>query len=168
RSSLCLAFDVMDSDLPFRNAFPLLLRNAVSYLVSEGRAWLDDQYPVGGIIEPRRPIPDHVERILLESPRVGGADRIEIPVIGRSFVCDRTRRPGPLRFTIGDDTASPAINLATSTETRIAPTMPERLPAERLQLSAKLFGTLPWLALAMTASFLIGFEWLAYHFRWTE
>jgi hypothetical protein len=31
RQMLCLAFDVLESDLPFRNAFPLLLRNAVAY-----------------------------------------------------------------------------------------------------------------------------------------
>lgn len=31
RQALCLAFDLLDSDLPVRNSFPILMRNAVAY-----------------------------------------------------------------------------------------------------------------------------------------
>src|SRR5262249_30342586 len=63
RTSLCIAFDVMESDLPFRNAFPLLLRNAVGYLASQQAAWVRDQYQIGDIVEPLRPLPAGVQQI---------------------------------------------------------------------------------------------------------
>src|SRR5262249_49740044 len=63
RVALCLAFDVLQTDLPFRNAFPVLLRNAVAYLPAEQQSWVRDQYAVGDVIEATRPLPAGVEKV---------------------------------------------------------------------------------------------------------
>jgi hypothetical protein len=173
RQILCLAFDVLESDLPFRNAFPVLLRNAVTWLVTEQQAWLRDHHAVGEAVEPLRRLPDGVESVTVVRPGAAGAttevvDEVTVPVRGGMFRFDATADRGPRRFTIGDDFAYTAVNLTDARESRIAPAITAYDPAERLGLTGRLFGAVPWLALAAAAAGLIGLEWLTYHYRWTE
>ena len=168
RQWLCLAFDVLDSDLPFRNAFPIFLRNAVSFMVSEQSAWVADQHAVGEPIEPLRRLPADVSEVRVARLRREGLAEQTIPVRNGSFLFDQTQECGALRFTVGDDTAFTAVNLTDEQESRIAPETPAQAAAERLALTGRLFGAMPWLFLAGAATLLIGFEWLSYHFRWTE
>ena len=168
RQILCLAFDVLESDLPFRNSFPLFLRNAVAFLGTEQRAWIRDQYRVGDPVEPLRSLPMDVHEVNVA--QLSGEEVLEetLPVRQGTFLFHQTEKPGPLRFTIGDEVAYTAVNLADEGESRILP-MPAPVPPEQLlPLSDSLFGTVPWLALATLATLLIGMEWLTYHMRWTE
>ena len=170
-ASLCLAFDVQQSDLPFRNAFPILLRNAVTHFSTEQRAWIRSQYGIGETVEPLRPLPADVHEVRVGRIRPGddaGVEESTLPVKLGRFAYDRTAAAGPLRFTIGDETAYAAVNLADETESRIAPEKTAADPVERLALTGRLFGTLPWVALAVAAGLLIALEWLTYHYRWTE
>ncbi|HEY3246182.1 MAG TPA: BatA and WFA domain-containing protein [Phycisphaerae bacterium] len=171
RMSLCLAFDVLETDLPFRNAFPVLLRNAVVHLVSQQQAWVRDQYAIGEPIESLRSLPAGLEQV--------AAGRLEknqqvrettLDVRNGAFRYDDTAAAGPLRFRIGEETAYAAVTLNDENESRIAPTGARAAEdAERqLALSGRLFSTVPWVALATIAAALIGLEWLTYHFRWTE
>ena len=168
RRMLCLAFDVLESDLPFRNAFPMLLRNALVHLVSEQTAWVHRQYRIGDVIEPVRPLPEGVTEINVSRPQGDDIAGQSVPVRGGSFLFGQTGEPGPLRFTIGDDVAYAAVNLADAGESRITPVVAPQDPTERLALTERLFGTVPWLALAVAAMLLVGIEWLTYHYRWTE
>jgi VWA domain-containing protein/aerotolerance regulator-like protein len=168
RTSLCIAFDVMDTDMPFRIAFPLLLRNAIAFLSSQGAAWVLDQYRIGEVIESLRPLPDGVAGITAAHLTQAKVAEQTVPVIDGRFLFDETRRAGPIRFEIGEATAYTAVNLADESETRIAPTKASQSPEERLALSQRFMGLAPWLALALAATTLIGLEWLTYHFRWTE
>ncbi len=168
RQMLCLAFDVLESDLPFRNAFPMLLRNAVVHLVSDQAAWVHAQHRIGDVIEPLRPLPDELTEISVARLRDDDLGEQSVPVRGGSFMFSQTDEQGPLRFTIGDDVAYAAVNLTDSRESRITPVVAPHDPSERLALTGRLFGTVPWLALATAAALLIGFEWLTYHHRWTE
>jgi hypothetical protein len=171
RVALCLAFDVLETDLPFRNAFPVLLRNAVVHLVAEQRAWVRDQYEVGECIESLRPVPTGVVQVAVARLQTDQQVReTTLPVRGGSFRHTDTDAVGPLRFRVGDETAYAAVNLADELESRIAPIAAGSAADldTRLGLSGRLLATVPWLALAGLAAGLIGLEWLTYHHRWTE
>lgn len=168
RRFICLAFDVMESDLPFRNAFPLFLRNAVALLMIERSAWIEDQYDIGDIIEPIRPLPGGVEEVRVSRLLDDDIRETTLPVENGRFHFEDTTRRGPLRFTFGDETAYSAVNLADAGESRIAPLGAAQPPEDRLTLTGRLFGAVPWLAMAVVAALLVGLEWLTYHFRWTE
>lgn len=168
RAILCLAFDVLESDLPFRNAFPLLLRNTVSYLVTQQAAVVPDQCRIADTIEPLRKLPEDVTEVAYQL-QGQAADRAgAVPVRNGTFVFDRTQRAGPVRFSIGADSVYTAINLTDAAETRIEPDKAGRPPQDALALTGRLFGTVPWVALAVLATALVGVEWLTYHRRWTE
>ncbi len=170
-AALCLAFDVLETDLPFRNAFPVLLRNAVVHLVSEQQAWVRDQYAIGDVVEPLRALPGGIEQVWVA--RLQKNEQIAefaLPVRGGAFRYDETAASAALRFRIGDDTAYAAVNLTSEDESRLALTraQPDEDVSARLALTGRLFSTVPWLALAAIAAGLVGVEWLTYHFRWTE
>ncbi|MBI5862943.1 MAG: VWA domain-containing protein [Planctomycetes bacterium] len=168
RTALCVGFDVLQSDLPVRNAFPILLRNAVVHLVAEQDAWVRDQYRVGEAIESIRPLPASVGSVTVIRGKPGVSPEQTLPVRDGLFRYDDTGHAGPVRLRFGEEAAYCAVNLTDEAETRIAP--PQGLPApeERLGLSQRLFSAVPWLALAVFAAGLIGLEWLTYHYRWTE
>lgn len=169
RRALGIAFDVLDSDIPFRNAFPLLLRNAVSYLAMERARWLHEQYRTGDILVPLRPLPSDVTAVRVVRPGKKGPEAEEtVPVRDATFVYDRTRAPGTLRFAIGAETVSTAVNLVCEEESRIRPDPAGTDPAVRMSLTGRVLGLPPWLALAAAATVLVAFEWLSYHMRWTE
>jgi hypothetical protein len=168
RQMLCLAFDVLESDLPFRNAFPMLLRNAVVHMVLEQDAWVRAQYRIGETIEPLRPLPETVQRVAADRPRAATAAAQPVPVRNGSFLFPDTDTAGPLRFSIGDEVAYTAVNLSDVQESRNAPVAAPRDPAERLALTDRLFGTVPWLALAIAATLFVCIEWLTFNYRWTE
>jgi hypothetical protein len=159
----------METDLPFRNAFPIFLRNVVTFLMTERSAWIHDQYHIGDVIEPLRSLPADVREVGMANPREGDVSRVTtVPVQDGRFLFDQTLQPGPWRFTFGDQTAYTAVNLTDARESRITPLSAARPVDQRLVLTGRLFGTVPWRALAVLAASLIGLEWLTYHFRWTE
>lgn len=168
RAALCLAFDVLQSDLPIRNAFPILLRNAVVNLVAEQSAWIRDQYAVGEPIEPLRPLPPEVDHVLVGRWQKSEIAESPVPVKNGSFRFSDTAAVGPLRIRVGDDAAYAAINLTDERESRIAPPPAPTSAPDKLALTGRLLATVPWLALTILAAGLIGLEWLTYHYRWTE
>ena len=164
--------------MPFRNAFPILMRNAGSFLVSERTPWIHDHYQAGDVIEPLRPLPSDLSEISVARPplppplasgdRGGSFEEQTVAVREGTFAYDQTSELGPLRFAIGEELAYTAINLTNEHESRIKPVHPKEDPREQLALSDRIAGLVPWLALAVFAALLVGLEWLTYHFRWTE
>jgi len=168
RQTLLLTFDVLDSDLPFRNAFPLLLRNTVSFMHEEAPSWLRPAYRLGETIRPSRALPAGTSEAKLTLLRGGTTQESSVPVVNGSFSLMQTNQAGAVRLEIGDDAAFAAMNIGEAAESRIAPVSATEDHAAKLGLSRRLLGGMPWLMLAMFASLAVVLEWLTYHFRWTE
>ncbi len=168
RQTLLVAFDVLDSDLPFRNAFPLLLRNAVSYMHTDAPSRLRSSYQIGETIRPLRPLPLAVTDAKVVTRRDGKTEETATPVADGLFAYADTGRAGVVRVEAGDETSFAAINIGDASESRLAPESPAEDAATKLGLSRRLLGGMPWLMLALIASVAVVFEWLTYHFRWTE
>jgi hypothetical protein len=168
RSSLCVAFDVLESDLPFRNSFPVLLRNAVAFFGSDVNRWVQPAYDVGQVITPLRPLPDTVREV--QVGRISGKEIIvePTPVTGGQFHYANTNSAGPLRFEIEGGTTYACISLANEQETRLSPDSPPQPLESRLTLTGRIGRTVPWIAFAAFGALLIVAEWFTYHHRWTE
>lgn len=167
RSSLCVAFDVLETDLPFRNSFPIILRNAITFFGSEHSRWVRPDYEVGEVVQSLRALPDDVTEVKVGRMSDKG---IVADVIGTSaerFRFDDTGQPGPLRLEIGNETAYACVNLTDESETRLSPADPPPVDAQ-LALSNNVGRTVPWLAFAAIGALLITGEWFTYHHRWTE
>lgn len=168
RQALCLTFNVLDSDLPFRNAFPILLRNAVTFLVKEQTRWLQATYQPGATVTPLRPLPPEVTQVRITRPGRDASQAVTLPVRDASFAWTAGNLAGPVRFDFDDQTAFTAVNLTDEGETDIRVAGGADKAADELGLSKRLLGTVPWLALAMLSAGLIALEWMTYHYRWTE
>lgn len=168
RQALCLAFDVLDSDLPFRNAFPLLLRNSVAHFSIERPSWIRSQYRLGEVIEPLRPLPLRIEQITLTALDHGQMSQSTVAVRGGRFACPAGNTSAAFRLTIDQEHCYAAVNLTDPAESSIAPVPAAKDPKSELMLSGRLFGAMPWFAFAAAAAMLVTLEWLTYHMRWTE
>ncbi len=168
RRTLALAFDVLESDLPFRNAFPLLLRNTVAYFQDDAPTFLRPQYAIGRPVELTRPVPAGVESLELGTLQAGATATRTLPAKDLRPALPDPQRPGALRLKVADDWSYAAVNLTDAGESRIAPTPAAVAPAQALSLSGRLLGGLPWVTLAAIATILVALEWLTFHFRWTE
>jgi hypothetical protein len=168
REVLVLAFDVLDSDLPFRNAFPLLLRNTVSFMHEEGQSWLRPTYSMGDTIRPLHALPAATPEVNLHLVSAGKTEDVKTPVTNNSFAFTQTNMAGAVRLDVGDESSLAAINIGNASESNIAPVAGPDDPVAKLGLSRRLLGGMPWTVLALLASVGIVFEWLSYHFRWTE
>jgi von Willebrand factor type A domain/Aerotolerance regulator N-terminal len=167
RQTLLVSFDILDSDLPFRNAFPLLLRNTVAYMHEDAPSWLRTNYAAGETIRPLRPIPPAAPPVL-HILRAGKSEEVKPPVINQAFSFTSTNMLGAVRLDVADQASFAAINIGDPSESSIAPAPASEDAAARLGLSRRLLGGMPWAVLAMIAAFGVVFEWLSYHFRWTE
>lgn len=168
RQVLLLAFNVLDSDLPFRTAFPLLLRNTVAFMHEDAPSWLRPEYAVGDTIRSLRPLPAGMTSVPTRLLRGGKAEDAPTPVHNAAFAFTRTDTPGAVRVEMDDESSFAAVNIGDARESMIAPAVPREDAAARLGLSRRLFGGMPWTMLAILAACGVAFEWLTYHLRWTE
>ena len=168
RQAICLAFDVFESDLPFRNAFPLLLRNAVSFLHDEAPRRVLPEYEIGKPIQPLRALPTNIQSVEVTTQQGTEFATTQIPVQNGQFTIHDTASSRAMRITIGDEALFTAVNLTDARESAIAPPPVEKDQREQLALSGRLFGTMPWIGFAFAAAALVALEWLTYNFRWTE
>jgi hypothetical protein len=168
RQALCLAFNVLESDLPFRNSFPLLLRNAVAFMHAEAPPWLKREHHIGDIIVSSRSLPPEAQNIDVAMIRGDQVLQETIAVTDGRFVMTDTGRSGAIRASFGDNSAFTAVNLANAEESRIEPSTVQGDPSQQLVLSGRLFGTMPWIGFAIAAALLLALEWLTFNFRWTE
>jgi|GEM_PF-3028410 len=168
RQVLCLAFDVVSSDLPFRNAFPLLLRNTVSSMHEDAPSWLRESYAIGDTVRPLRALPANTTTIPAKLLHAAKQEDLSLPVTTSSFAFTNTAAPGALRVEVGGESSFAAINIGDEHESRIAVAPATEDPSEKLGLTRGLLGALPWTMLACVAAVGVVFEWLSYHLRWTE
>lgn len=168
REFLCLTFDLLDSDLPVRNAFPILLHNAVVHLISEKGQWIKDRYSIGEVIHSVRALPPEITTITVSHPRDEKITSVQIAARDGTFFYQDTAQSGVLRFDVGREHADTVVDLSDQSESRITPVKFADSVHDRLELTGRVFGIVPWLAFAIAALGLISFEWFTYHQRWTE
>lgn len=127
-----VAFDLQQSDLPLQTAFPLLMRNLVTYLLPD---------PTGGVpvsVTPRSIVTvdaadQAVNRLLVEDPS-GREWTYDLPPERRRVAFAETRQPGVYYLTqyAGEDIVAQeafAVNLASRDESAIDPNPQPGLPA---------------------------------------
>ena len=168
---VALAFDVRQSDLPMRAAFPLLLANSLAFLAGQPTV------PTGALRTGhtvRLPIPEGAARLTLTDPSgnsraiSAAGDAIELPVTAVGFYrIDGTSRDGrpttPVTYAanLNDETESdtaPMQTLVLGGRTWAAPDPARPGPGP---------GGAAWAWALLASAALTLFEWWSYHRRWT-
>lgn len=157
---VALTFDVRESDLPLRPAFPLLLLDAI-----ESFAPSDARYR-GSILTgevAHVSLPDGATHATLAS----GAHDVTLPVEeGRATV--RLTRAGLHTLETDAGEVLVAANLPAARELDLAPRPIDLGPAPTESLSLETASArLPWEWLALAALALLLVEWATFHRRWT-
>ncbi len=160
-----LAFDLRDSDLPLRVAFPLLLANLVDYLLPGANSPLPDHIPLGHPLS--IPLPPQAQAAVITDPY---GQQIKLtPENGKARFAD-TKVPGVYRVAwqdTGRNTLTPigpfAVNGYIALESDIAPRaqlgitgINQETSASREYIARREW----WQALAWTAFVLLIIEWL--------
>lgn len=163
RRMVALLFDVRQSDLPLRVAWPLLLLNSIDHFVQEEAGYLSS-YETG---EPWHvPVPAGAEAATWITP--GGAEQT-VPIVDGRAVASGLRA-GFYTLRAGGQEEVFAANLGPSAEAVIAPA--ERLdlagaPAPRPEVGRAGVRTELWMLLVLAAIAVVLVEWFTYHRRLT-
>lgn len=156
-----LAFDVLESDLPLRVAFPLLIHSTVQWLAG-GRADSSPAFAAGDVIQ--IPPGKSVAPTPHTSPLARTADRKDLVTgffqpLRNGFY--QVTGDGPARWI--------AVNTFSAAESDLRVSVGSNAPAASLPPSAGVFhGWPPWQWLALGALVLIVAEWRLFHRRKTE
>lgn len=156
------AFDPFESDLPLRAGFPILLGNAVDWLLA-GRGTGPRVVAAGEIA--RGEVDGDVDRVTITDPRGG---RVEVPVREGEWIFDGTSRAGVYEVDAGGRKARFAVNLLSRAESDVRPRAVLDVGATkvRAETAAKVRRRMelwPWLAL-FAVGMLCG-EWWLFHKR---
>lgn len=77
RKIVYLAFNIMDTDMPFRIAFPTLLRNILSYFEEEETSVFETSYQAGEAVYPLRRLSDGISEVKVTRLSAEGAESVE-------------------------------------------------------------------------------------------
>jgi hypothetical protein len=166
RKIVYIAFNVMDTDIPFRIAFPALLRNIITYFEEEEHALFRSSYRTGEAIFPARRLPPDIKSVRIV--RLSGTEDLkedEVQVSDGSFLYGKTNEPGYYRISVGDRTYFAGVNLPPS-ESDITPVETEAQEGQKI--SASLLGREFWLYFVVAGLLLFLVEWLLFNRRITE
>ena len=161
---VALTFDVRQSDLPLRVAWPLILINSIDWFVQEDAGYVSS-YRTGETWHV--PVPAGAEAAEIVDP---DGEAREVPVVEGRAVYAGTRA-GFYTVRAGEQESVFAANLGPSEEARIE-------PVEALALDEDTIAGAPtegkvgvrreiWIYLVLFALFVLVAEWLTYHRRWT-
>jgi hypothetical protein len=163
RRFVALGFDVRDSDLPLREAWPLLVINVIDWFTDdaaehEGTASVGDMLAV--------PAPPGVQTATLHMP--DGTSRALVASDGRfAFTTTRT---GLYRVGWEGGERWVAVNLDAATRRDLTPQARLAVAsgvAGPPEIRATGFARPPWALLLALALLLVTVEWWTYHRRWT-
>jgi hypothetical protein len=161
---VALLFDVRESDLALRVAWPLLLLNAIDLFVQE-RAGYVSSYSTGDTW--RIPVPSDRREVTIVDPR--GGERTVSVEQGRAVYAGRLA--GFYELRLPDGASEPfAANLGAGEESRVTPA--DALTVGEIRAEAPTRGQLGvrrelWLYLALFALGILAIEWWTYHRRIT-
>lgn len=115
-----LGFRLADSNLPLLVAYPLFVKGLFAWFAGR-RDWVfDEAYALGTPIVPRVPLPDGVQSVTV-SDESDASRRWQVPVLRRGFEFWGADRPGFYRISIGGAWWRTGVNLASATESDLAP-----------------------------------------------
>jgi hypothetical protein len=163
RRFAALTFDVRESDLPLRVAWPLIVLNAIDWFTASEHAYVSSS-PVGRAL--RVALPAGVTHARLREP---GAHERELKVTGGELLLT-PGRAGFHRLAFDGGEQLLAVNLREPTRRSLAPQprlMLGKTAAARPVLGASGLSQPAWVLLAMGALLLLCGEWITYHRRWT-
>jgi von Willebrand factor type A domain/Aerotolerance regulator N-terminal len=165
RRVVYVAFDMFAELFPFRIAFPLLVRNAISWFEVEEDMLIQEQYRPGDVIQPLRRV--GVPKVLAQFSRDGQAVNRTLDVRDGRFYFDETDEPGPYVLRVAGIPHPTSVNLFDPGESRIAPDEvgDDGLAAEQ---GRHLLNRDLWTYLALLGLLLWALEWFTFHRRLTE
>ncbi|MDA1263589.1 MAG: VWA domain-containing protein [Planctomycetota bacterium] len=166
RRAVYVAFDMFADLFPFRIAFPLLVRNAISWFELEEDVVIEEHYSPGEVIEPLRRVgaPRAFATFFDET---GVQVTRKLDVRDGKFYFSETERPGSYIIQIAGIPHTTSVNLFDAGESRIAPDEVDgdALSAEQ---GRHLLNRDLWTYLALLGLALWALEWFTYHRRLTE
>lgn len=165
--SLFLAFDLTESDLPLRVAFPILLSNAVEWLMGSEEAASSHRARMGAVVPVE--VPEDAREVQVVLP---DGSRRSLRVEGSPLLFAETAQTGIYRVE-GKSQGKPfrtqfAVSLLSEAESDIRPR--DRIAIGRTSVSAVDARSQKapreiWHGVAFLALCLMAFEWYAYHRR---
>jgi hypothetical protein len=165
RNVVVVTFNLFDSNLPLRMAFPLFISNSLNFLSRNKAAGQASLFQTGQTVE--LDIPLDVETITVLTP---GEETVNVergPLNAAAF--DNTRLVGFYDVALGKEaTDTFGVNLLNKAESNIEPadtlTLDNELEVEASELNRVNTEVWPWFALAGLLFLLL--EWIAYHRRY--
>ncbi|MFI5305851.1 MAG: VWA domain-containing protein [Polyangiales bacterium] len=160
---LALTFDVRESDLPLRAAWPLLLLNGLDWLTAAEREEPSSS-TVGATLS--LTLPSSVKNAELIGP---DGRRRKLDADGGKVTLHFTRA-GFYRLRAGDDERVIAVSLPADAARDLTPRsrlQVGRLDARRPELRSVSLRHPPWALMLVIALLLLTAEWATYHRRWT-
>lgn len=159
-----LAFDVEQSDLPLRVAFPLLVSNTLQWLTQASAGREFDEASAGALL-PLAP----GENAEMEPTTVAAAAVVGTPVAHDSF---QPLRNGFYRIRSGNEESWLAISTFDAAESNLSTAEASRVsagsPSPAARWAPSLSGLPLWHSLALAALCLFTWEWWLFHRRRTE
>lgn len=159
---LALGFDLRETDLPLRMAFPVFFVRALEELARESGDF-EEGFRTDSIA--RIPVHAARNRVRVVDPRGRSSEAAVVD----GFAIVRPRHVGLHRIEDDDGTRVVAAGLGPADESAIRSHAYERHGGEIEPTAFRSSGTRtrPWLLLVALAAGLLAFEWLAHHRRWT-
>lgn len=166
RRVVYVAFDMFAEYFPLRLAFPLLVRNAISWFEVEEDVLIEEHYAPGQVIRPLRRV--GVDRVFARFlDERGDAVTRTLEVRDGRFYFDETDRPGAYVLQVAGMPHPTSVNLFDPAESRIAPAEPDE-DARQAEQGRHLLNRDLWTYLALLGLLLWALEWFTYHRRLTE
>ena len=182
-----IGFDIQETVLPFRVAFPAMLRNILVWSHKRTAEPFRKQYATGDIIRPLYPLSGAVSERTPSTPgravskivmfKDGREVAVPLQLDGRGFFSFAdTGSVAACRIDIGEESYYTAINMTHRSESAIRPSAPPsrdtraRLAAASggFRLAGLFAASTFWMLLAACAALFVLMEWLLYHKRITE
>jgi hypothetical protein len=177
RRIVYFGFDVQTTELPFRVAFPAVLRNVLAWSHRQRAELFAARYATGDVIRPRAPLPDDGGQTATVTFLVDGEPASHVVGLDgrRSFAFSETGVVAPCRIDVGGRSFFTAVSLLSPAESAIGPAdaggdgEATDAPAARAGVLRSLFSSARfWKVLLVLASALLVAEWYLFHRRVTE
>jgi len=166
RRIVYLGFDILDTDLPFKVAFPALLRNVLTYFHQEEHNFVRTHYTVGEIMRPLRRLPENAAEAGIDVISTKDSKRHVLDVANRTFLFADTTMPGFYKLSFTGQSFYTVVNLLTP-ESDIKP-LPGTAKIEALSKSALFLNRDFWIMFALIGALVLSAEWLLFQKRITE
>ncbi|HEY1695499.1 MAG TPA: VWA domain-containing protein [Polyangiaceae bacterium] len=160
---VAMGFDVRDSDLPLRTAWPLFVIDCINWFTDEDSQYLS-AFRTGEVW--RVPVAGGVTSASLKMP---DGSTLPVPVHeGRAVLLGE--KAGFYELTAGDQTTAFAANLLDTAESTIGPKDAPEVDGKPPGEFAASHGGMPrdvWISLLLAVAALTALEWFTYHRRMT-